>query len=65
MICLAVFIGIVALAIVAIRVYFAMTDLEERLRRLEVDHHELRRDLSCGGGILGCKGGPKCTSDHK
>ena len=21
--------------------------------------------LTCGGGMLGCSGGPHCTSDHK
>lgn len=23
------------------------------------------RSSTCGGGIVGCRGGPNCTSDHK
>ena len=26
---------------------------------------DLHKHLACGAGFLGCKGGPKCTSDHK
>lgn len=37
----------------------------ENRRQLERRVNELYRHLSCGAGILGCNGGPKCTSDHK
>lgn len=36
----------------------ARRDLERRLAKLE-------RNLCCGAGIFGCKGGPNCTWDHK
>ena len=34
-------------------------------RRLERRVDELYRHFACGGGYIGCNGGPKCTSDHK
>ena len=33
--------------------------------RIESRVNKLYLHLSCGQGYLGCKGGPRCTSDHK
>lgn len=34
---------------------------------LEAAEHTLRMASwhTCGRGVMGCRGGPKCTSDHK
>lgn len=34
-------------------------------RKLESCVKYLERNLCCGAGIFGCKGGPRCDYDHK
>lgn len=36
-----------------------------RRAKIEGDVRKLMRHFACGAGIIGCKGGPNCTWDHK
>jgi hypothetical protein len=38
---------------------------DQRRERQRQRDAEIAAGLRCGGGILGCKGGPGCTLDHK
>ena len=45
-------------------VYLSWHEWRDRVR-LQNKVDRLHKHLSCGGGILGCPGGPKCDWDHK